>query len=56
MRTALASIFDRMVALELGAVIAEVTPDDVLEHPRVIESYLGTKEEVITRSGDRPTG
>jgi branched-chain amino acid transport system ATP-binding protein len=33
---------DRLVALELGAVVAEGRPDDVLAHPRVIESYLGT--------------
>jgi ABC-type branched-subunit amino acid transport system ATPase component len=32
---------DHIVALELGAVIAFGTPDEVLNHPRVIESYLG---------------
>jgi ABC-type branched-subunit amino acid transport system ATPase component len=47
----LSSICDRMVALELGAVIAEGTPKDVLEHPRVIESYLGTDESAMQRSG-----
>jgi branched-chain amino acid transport system ATP-binding protein len=47
----LSSICDRMVALELGAVIAEGTPKDVLEHPRVIESYLGTDESAVQRSG-----
>jgi branched-chain amino acid transport system ATP-binding protein len=49
----LASICDEMIALELGAVIARGTPDEVLEHPRVIESYLGTDEAAITRSGTR---
>jgi ABC-type branched-subunit amino acid transport system ATPase component len=49
----LRTICDRMVALELGAVIAEGTPDEVLEHPRVIESYLGTDESAINRSGVR---
>ncbi|HUP85473.1 MAG TPA: MFS transporter [Acidimicrobiales bacterium] len=38
----LASIADHVVALELGGVIAFGTPDEVLNHPRVIESYLGT--------------
>jgi branched-chain amino acid transport system ATP-binding protein len=47
----LSSICDEMVALELGGVIARGTPTEVLEHPRVIESYLGTDEQVIKRSG-----
>src|SRR5947209_18097233 len=47
----LSSICDRMVALELGAVIAEGPPNEVLEHPRVIESYLGTEEAAVQRSG-----
>jgi ABC-type branched-subunit amino acid transport system ATPase component len=52
----LSSICDEMVALELGAVIARGTPKAVLSHPRVIESYLGTEEKMIRRSGiRRPT-
>jgi branched-chain amino acid transport system ATP-binding protein len=51
----LRTVCDRMVALELGAVIAEGTPVEVLEHPRVIESYLGTDESTINRSGARST-
>ena len=47
----LRTICDRMYALELGAVIAEGTPTAVLEHPRVIESYLGTDLAAINRSG-----
>jgi ABC-type glutathione transport system ATPase component len=49
----LSTICDTMVALELGGVIAEGPPDEVLAHPRVIESYLGTDESAINRSGTR---
>jgi len=35
------SISDRMLALDLGAVIAEGTPREVISNPRVVESYLG---------------
>jgi ABC-type branched-subunit amino acid transport system ATPase component len=45
------SVCDRLVALELGGVIAEGTPHDVLTHPAVIASYLGTDEAAIQRSG-----
>jgi branched-chain amino acid transport system ATP-binding protein len=37
----LTSLCDRLVALELGQVIAEGAPGKVLEDERVIESYLG---------------
>jgi branched-chain amino acid transport system ATP-binding protein len=47
----LSAICDRMIALELGAVIAEGTPAEVLAHPAVIESYLGTDEKAVQRSG-----
>jgi branched-chain amino acid transport system ATP-binding protein len=46
----LATICDRMVALELGEVIAEGPTDYVLNHQRVIDSYLGTDESTIARS------
>jgi branched-chain amino acid transport system ATP-binding protein len=49
----LRTICDRMIALELGAIIAEGTPKEVLEHPAVIESYLGTDDTAINRSGAR---
>ena len=45
------SIADELVALEQGAVIARGTPEDVLEHPAVVESYLGNTQSVIARSG-----
>ena len=47
----LSSICDELVALETGAIIATGTPDEVLSHPAVIESYLGTDESAINRSG-----
>ncbi len=46
------SISDRMLALDLGSLVVEGTPDEVIEHPRVVEAYLGTNEEVIERSGE----
>jgi branched-chain amino acid transport system ATP-binding protein len=49
----LRTICDEMVALELGGVIAQGTPTEVLEHPAVIESYLGTDDTAINRSGAR---
>jgi branched-chain amino acid transport system ATP-binding protein len=35
------SVSDRVVALDLGAKIAEGTYDQVAGNPRVIEAYLG---------------
>jgi len=46
------SVSDEMLALDLGRVIASGHSDEVVADPRVIESYLGTAEEVISRSGD----
>ena len=48
-------VSDRMLALELGRVIAEGTPDEVISDPRVVASYLGTDEAAISRSGSRRT-
>jgi ABC-type branched-subunit amino acid transport system ATPase component len=46
-----AAVSDEVVALELGRVIARGTPAEVLAHPRVIESYLGTDAAAVSRSG-----
>jgi ABC-type branched-subunit amino acid transport system ATPase component/ABC-type branched-subunit amino acid transport system permease subunit len=45
------AVSDRLVALELGQVVAEGTPDAVIHDPRVVEGYLGGTLEVIERSG-----
>ncbi|MBV9484979.1 MAG: ATP-binding cassette domain-containing protein, partial [Frankiaceae bacterium] len=50
----LTSLCDRLVALELGQVIASGAPQEVLENQRVIESYLGVETATIERSGKRP--
>jgi branched-chain amino acid transport system ATP-binding protein len=47
----ISTISDELIAMELGAVVTRGVPDAVLSHPRVIEAYLGTSEEVIKRSG-----
>ncbi len=44
-------ISDRVYCLEAGTVIAEGSPTDVRDNPRVVASYLGTDERVIVRSG-----
>jgi branched-chain amino acid transport system ATP-binding protein len=40
---ALMRLCDRIVALDLGAIIADDAPDVVARDPRVVESYLGEK-------------
>ena len=49
----ISSVSDRLVALDQGRVIATGRPDDVLAHPDVVESYLGTSGAAIARSGER---
>jgi hypothetical protein len=45
------SISHTMIALELGRVIARGTPQQVVNHPEVVASYLGGDADVIARSG-----
>jgi ABC-type branched-subunit amino acid transport system ATPase component len=48
------AVADELIALELGAVVTRGPANDVLEHPQVVASYLGTTEEAINRSGATP--
>ena len=41
------AVSDRVVALDLGRVVAEGTPDEVLSHPEVVASYLGTRGDPL---------
>ena len=49
----LMGLCDRVYAMEAGRVIAEGTPVEIRNNPRVIESYLGSGETAIRRSGQR---
>jgi ABC-type branched-subunit amino acid transport system ATPase component/predicted MFS family arabinose efflux permease len=44
-------VADRMLALDLGAVVTTGRPDEVVNHPAVVAAYLGTTDAVINRSG-----
>ena len=47
----LTSICERMIALEVGAIIAEGTPHEIQRHEAVVRSYLGTDTDAIAKSG-----
>ncbi len=47
----LLAIADRLVALDLGAVVADGAPTDVVNDPRVVASYLGSSGIAVARSG-----
>ena len=44
-------VADELLALDQGEVVMRGSPEDVLNDKRVIESYLGTQEASIRRSG-----
>lgn len=48
----LGRLCDRLVAMDLGQVVAKGTPEEVRAHPAVVRSYLGTEHAAIHRSGD----
>ena len=47
----LSKVCDRMIAMNLGRVIASGTPDEVRNDPAVVRSYLGGDSAAINRSG-----
>lgn len=47
----ISAVSDELLALDQGTVLLRGTPDEVLNDDRVVESYLGTSEEAIKRSG-----
>ena len=48
------SVADRLVAMDQGRVVVDGDPDEVLRHPVVVDSYLGTSEVAVARSGAAP--
>jgi len=44
------ALSDRVYCLETGRIIAEGSPDEVRNNPRVVASYLGTDDRAIDRS------
>ena len=48
----ISSISDEIIALDLGAVVTQGPPDEVLTDPHVVSSYLGGDLTVINRSGE----
>lgn len=46
------SLCDRVIVLDLGAVIAEGTPDEIRRSPAVVNAYLGTPSSAVAGSDD----
>ncbi|MGH2811988.1 MAG: hypothetical protein ACRDI1_04670, partial [Actinomycetota bacterium] len=47
----ISAISDELIAMHEGKILVRGAPDDVLNNEKVIESYLGTSEEAVKRSG-----
>jgi ABC-type lipopolysaccharide export system ATPase subunit len=47
----ISAVSDELIALDQGQFVTRGRPAEVLEDERVVESYLGTTEEAVNRSG-----
>jgi branched-chain amino acid transport system ATP-binding protein len=47
----ISAVSDELIALDQGRFVTRGRPAEVLEDERVVESYLGTTEEAVNRSG-----
>jgi branched-chain amino acid transport system ATP-binding protein len=50
----ISGLADRLVALDLGRVVADGLPQAVLSDPHVVDSYLGTAAERLAQPARRP--
>jgi ABC-type branched-subunit amino acid transport system ATPase component len=48
--TLITSVADRLLALDRGRLVADGPPADVLTHPDVVASYLGSGSQALARS------
>jgi branched-chain amino acid transport system ATP-binding protein len=49
----ISAVSDELLAMDQGESVIRGAPDVVLNDERVVESYLGTSEDVVQRSGVR---
>jgi ABC-type branched-subunit amino acid transport system ATPase component len=47
----ISAVSDELVAMVLGTPVVRGAPDEVLDNPIVVQSYLGNSDDVIRRSG-----
>jgi branched-chain amino acid transport system ATP-binding protein len=47
----ISAVSDELIAFDQGSLLLRGTPADVLADERVVESYLGTSEAAVNRSG-----